>query len=82
MLRLGTERVRDNVSVLIAATVSSHTWKREWVDVEGTQIEDFLSREKGRKVNGNFIGGQTLDRIGDGEGGGYGMQYYFIILDM
>ena len=52
------------------------------MDVEGTQIEDFLSREKGRKVNGNFIGGQTLDRIGDGEGGGYGMQYYFIILDM
>ena len=36
--------------------------------VEWTQNEDFLSRQKGRKVKGYFIGGQTLDRIGDGGG--------------
>lgn len=48
--------------------------------VKGTYIEDFLSREKGRKIKGNFIGGQTPDRIGDGRGRGYGMQYYFCVI--
>ena len=36
-----------------------------------------LLRENGRKVKGNFIGGQTPYRKGEGV---YGIQYYFCVM--